>query len=66
MSLIIQLQITGGKLSRMTALDHLVAKVLSRYSDSAFIQALSKRDCAAMSELVKEFFYSGCDEEEQD
>ena len=35
------------------------------YSDSAFIGALSKRDRAAMPELVEEFFRSGLDEQEQ-
>ena len=35
------------------------------YSDSAFIEALSERDRAAMHELVEEFFCSGLDEKQQ-
>ena len=46
-------------------MDVLVAKALNKFSDRAFIEALSKRDCAAMSALVEEFFRSGLDEEEQ-
>lgn len=38
---------------------------LTKYSDSAFIEALSKRDCTAMPEEVEEFFCSGSDKEEQ-
>ena len=56
---------TGGKHSHTTAMDVLVAKALNKYSDRVFIEALSERDCAAMSELVEEFFCSGHDEQEQ-
>ena len=35
------------------------------HCDSAFIEALSERDRAAVPELVEEFFCSGLDEEEQ-
>ena len=63
-SLIIQLWISGRKLVRSTAMDFVVAKALNRYSNSAFMAALSERDHAAMSELVEDFFCSGLDEEE--
>ena len=64
MSLIIQLQMSGEKFIRTTAMDFVVAKALNRYSDSAFMAALSEHDRAAMSELVEDFFCSGVDEEE--
>ena len=64
MSLIMQLQICGGKFVGTTAINFIVAKALNRYNDSTFMAALSECDRAAMSELVEDFFYSGFDEKE--
>ena len=49
----------------MTAIENPVAKALNRFSDRAFIEALTECDCAVRSELVEEFFCSGLHEKEQ-
>ena len=46
-----QLQTTGGKDSHMTAMDDRLAEVLNTFSNRAFMQALTERDHAVMSEL---------------